>query len=213
MDRLGYTTTVIRERTGKNLDDPAARYGWNTHLPYRPKRFPLLELERRLKFSVEHSHDATSVLIDAVLLIMLTLLGLTRDEREGRQNFRPLSPSVRAELRRFDRIHAQYMLLRENDIRSQDDLSAYTEKKQAEIAELEKERQSCRNRLRRPKDPQVERELKERIHGISEQLKPLRKDLTDARRIDDSWGRYYELLQSEHDLEARARTRERNMER
>ena len=200
---------MIRERTDRNLDDPAARFGWNTHLPYRPKRLPLLELERQLAFSVEHSHDTATVLIDAVFLILLTLLGLTRDEREGKQSFRPLSPTVRMELTRFDRIHAQYMLLRENDIHTAEDLGAFMGKRQGEITALEKERQSCRNRLRRPKDPQVERNLKERIHGISEQLRPLRKDLATARRIDDSWRRDYELLQSEHDLEAQARTRER----
>ena len=61
LDRLGYTKEAIWARTERNLDDPAARYGWNTHLPYRPKRFPLLELERRLVFSVEHSHDAETV--------------------------------------------------------------------------------------------------------------------------------------------------------
>ena len=213
LDRLGYTREVIRERTNRNLDDPAARYGWNTHLPYRPKRFPLLELERQLEFTIEHSRDTATVLIDTLFLILLTLLQLTRDEREERQSSRPLSPTVRMELARFDRTHAQYMLLRENDIHTAEELGAFMRKRQGEITVLEKERQSCRNWLRRPKDPQVERDLKERIHSISEQLKPLRKDLADAGRIDDSWRRYYELLQSEHDLEAQAHTRERSMER
>ena len=85
-------------------------------------------------------------------------------------------------------------------------LSAEYEEK---IVSLEQERQRLRNQLRRPKDPQLTEQIKGEIHGISERLKPLRNDLAAAVRIDDTWRHVYEMLQTEHDMEARAQIKER----
>ena len=213
LDRLGYGYEVIRERILRNFDTPGTLNGWNSHLPYRPKRFPLLELERQLDFTVEHSHDTATVLIDVLFLIILQLLKLTQDQQEGRQSFRPLSPSIRMELTRFDRLHAEYMLLRENDIHTPEQLSAFMEEKRGEIKALERERMQSRNRVRHPKVPEEEAALRKRISNTTERMKPLRKELQAAQRISDSWKHLYELLQSEHDMEVRARTRERSRSR
>lgn len=213
LDRMGYSYEYIMERIAFNLYDMNTLREVNEHLPNRPKRFPLLELEERLAFTVEHSHDTATVMIDLVFLNLMQLLQLTREEAVGERPFRPLSPSIRAELVRFDQLHAEYMLLSEKGIHTQDDLSQFIERSGAEIKALERERQGLRNRLCRPKAPEVETEIREKITEITAQAKPLRKDLAAANRISERWRHYYELLQSEREMEIHALQKERNRAR
>ena len=213
LDRLGFTYEVIQEKIRINLYDPAALHGWNSNLPYRPKRFPLLEMEQRLSYEIDHSHDTVTVLVDVVFFIILQMVKLTRAEQEGEVSFRPLSPSVRAELERFDRLHAAYMLMSENDIHTPEDLSQYIAKTEAKIKELEHERQLCRNSLRRPKPREVEEETKRKIAEVTDQITPLRGNLKSARWIEERWRRYYEMLKSEREMEKHALQKERNRSR
>jgi len=196
-----------------NLYDPAALHGWNSNLPYRPKRFPLLELEQQLDFEIKHSHDTATVLVDVVFFIILQMMKLTRAEQEGEVSFRPLSPSVRAELERFDQLHVAYMLMSKNDIHTPEDLSQFITKTETKIKELERERQLCRNSLRRPKPKEVEEETKRKIAETTEQITPLRGNLKSARWIEERWRRYYEMLKSEREMEKHALQKERNRSR
>ena len=213
LDRLGFTYEVIQEKIRINLYDPAALRGWNSNLPYRPKRFPLLETGRRLSYEIDHSHDTVTVLVDVVFVILLQLLKLTSLEQDGKADFRPLSPSVRAELERFDRLHAAYMLMSENDIHTPEDLSQFITKTERKIKELEHERQLCRNSLRRPKPKEIEDETKRKIAETTEQITPLRGNLKSARWIEERWRRYYEMLKSEREMEKHALQKERNRSR
>ena len=210
LDRLGYDFDAIHEKTASNLFDPEGPERWNSHLPYRPKRFPLLELERKMEFEVRYSHDTVTVLLDVVFLIIMAMLDLTRAEREGKRNFRPLSPSIRAEMARLDRLHEEYMVLCGNGIHTEHDLSQFISKKSKEINDLERVRQGYRNQLRRPKPPDVEAALKEKIAESTEQIKPLRRDLAAALRVSEHWRQLYELLQTEREMEIQALNRERN---
>lgn len=209
-DRLGFSFDFIQERTRRNLDDPDGRDRWNSHLPYRPKRFPLLELEQKMEYETRHSDDTVTVMIDVVFLIIMAMLDLTRAERESKQSFRPLSPSIRAELARFDRLHEEYMVLSSNGIHTENDLAQFISEKESQIGALERERQSYRNQLRRTKPPEIEGELKEKIAATTDRLKPLRRDLATARRVSEHWRHLYELLQSEREMEIKALKRERN---
>ena len=210
LDRLGYSFDCIQERTRRNLYDPDGRDRWNSHLPYRPKRFPLLELEQKMEYEIRRSDDTVTVMIDVVFLIIMAMLDLTRAEREGKQSFRPLSPSIRAELARFDRLHEEYMVLSDNGIHTEEDLARFISEEEGQIGALERERQRYRNQLRHPKPPEIEAELKEKIAATTDQLKPLCRDLAAARRISDHWRHLYELLQSEREMEEKALKRERN---
>lgn len=196
LDRLGFTYEAIQEKIRANLYDPSALYGRNSNLPYRPKRFPLLELERNLGYEIEHSHDTATVLVDAVFFIILQIVKLARGEQEGEVSFQPLSPSIRAELARFDQLHAEYMLLSGHDIHTADELFRFVAETEQHIRALEQERQNCRNQLRRPKPKETEDELKQKIAETTEEIAPLRNDLAAARRISERWRRYYELLQA-----------------
>ena len=102
------------------------------------------------------------------------------------------------------------MLLRGNDIHTENDLAQFISEKEERIRALTHERQGYRNQLRRPKPPEIEAELKEKIAATTNQMKPLRRDLAAARRVAEHWRHLYELLQSEREMEVKALMRERN---
>ena len=213
LDRLGFTYEVIQERIRINLYDPAALHGWNSNLPYRPKRFPLLELEQQLSYEIEHSNDTVTVLVDVVFFIILQMVKLTRAEQEGEVSFRPLSPSMRKEVENLDRLDAACRLMAKNNIHTPEDLSQFIAKTKTKIKGLEHERQLCRNSLRRPKPKEVEEETKRKIAEMTEQITPLRGNLKSARWLEEKWRRYYEMLKSERKMEVKALQKERNRER
>ena len=46
---------------------------YNRHLSYRPTKFPLYSLAKRLEFSIEHSYDPATVMVDTVFYVLITL--------------------------------------------------------------------------------------------------------------------------------------------
>ena len=203
---LGYTTESLQERFKDNLCSPGHYYQWNTHLPYRPKRFPLLELERKLQFTVEHSHDAVTVLVDLLFLMILLLLQLQREEST---KVRPLSPTLRQELSRFDELHRKYMFLADNGIHTVEELNEAMAALPQQIDGLEAKRQKCRNQLRRNTDPERETSLKEEAKAITRELTPLREKLRTAQRIAQRYPEIQKTLETERAMEMKARARER----
>jgi hypothetical protein len=203
---LGYTTESLRERFKDNLYSPGHYYQWNTHLPYRPKQFPLLELERKLQFSVEHSHDAATVLVDMLFLMLLLLLQLQKEENT---KVRPLSPTLRQEVARFDELQREYKFLTDNGIHTAEELNGVMADLSQQIATLEAQRQKCRNQLRRSTDPAREATLKEEAKTISKELAPLREKLRTANRIAQRYPELQKTLETERAMEIKARTRER----
>ena len=206
LKNLGYTTESLRERFKDNLYSPDHYYQWNTHLPYRPKQFPLLELERKLQFSVEHSHDAATVLVDLLFLMLLLLLQLQKEETT---KVRPLSPTLRQELSRFDELQQEYRFLTDNGIHAVDDLADSITDLSQQITALEAQRQKCRNQLRRNTAPARETALKGEAKAISKELVPLREKLRTAQRIALRYPEIQKTLETERAMEMTARARER----
>jgi DNA-binding transcriptional regulator GbsR (MarR family) len=116
-------------------------------------------------------------------------------------------------MRHLEEIKADYALMAEQDIHTLDQLSMFKETKTAQIKEMEQERQSCRNQLRRPKPPEEEAKLKQRIHDISDRLKPMRKDLKAIERIQKRFPQFVKELKVERQMEAEALQRARNKAR
>ncbi len=212
LDRMGYSRENIEDRICRNLYSKNGRYEWNTHLPYRPKRYPLLEIEKRLEWEIKHYHDATIVLVDVLFLIVLELLKLSTDRQAEAEQRRPLSPSVRMALARLDELQEEYLLLHENEIHTDVELSAFIKETEGSIRDLEAERQRNRNQLRRPKSPEVEAEIRQRITDISSELGSLRKKLKIARRITRDVPTLMDLLDAERQMEKQARQRDRDRE-
>ncbi len=204
---LGYTPNSVRKRLDANFYSSDYLYNWNTHLPRQPERFPLLELERDLRFSVKHSHDAGTMLVDLLFLTVLMLLRLQREQQDTVTMI--LSPSLRQELVRADELQREYLFLRENGIHTVQQLTASIGTLSRQIAEKEALRQNFRNRLRRNKDPARETAMKQAASAMTRELAPLREKLRIAQRIVQRSPELKKLLEIERAMEIRARVRER----
>ena len=74
--------------------------------------------------------------------IFVELLQLSTDEASSQPNSRPISPTMRAEVRKLDRYLEEYHLLCENDIQSPQDFTSWRERLDSRIASLEQQRYS-----------------------------------------------------------------------
>jgi hypothetical protein len=122
---------------------------------------------------------------------------------------RPLSPAMRQEVRKLDETLKQYKLLCENHIDSPEELASFIEEKTAAISALEAQRQMEYNRCRRPKSEEDKEAHKAAAREISAKLRPLRDELTTARKIIERYPRLLELLETERTMEQQTKTRER----
>ena len=81
--------------------------------------------------------------MDSVTLlfqIFVELLQLSTDEATLQPNSRPISPTMRAEVRKLDRYLEEYHLLCDNGIHSPQDFTAWRERLDSRIASLEQQR-------------------------------------------------------------------------
>jgi hypothetical protein len=213
LDNIGYPIERVQTVLRDHLYDNHFLIVYNSHLPPKRRPLPLLSLERQLDYNITHAKETGTVLLDLVFYLVLRLLGLTQDEEARRQNIQPLSPSMRMEVAKLDQLIEEQKLLTGKGIRSVQELSSFQSKTERQIKSLEAERQQFRNQLRRPKSPELTEEYKQKIAAATEELKPLRKALVVAKRIEDRWERLLGLLEAEHDLESRELQRERSRER
>lgn len=176
IDSLGeqYTQEKIRERLIFNQQD-ITLYAIRI-----PKRFtPLMELQYELK----KAQRMDGIQLAFALIIELWKL-ITGNNIEPSSS-KPLSPSLRREVRRLDQTIKEYWVLCENQIDSAQELVSFIEKKSADISSLESERQRIYNRIRRPKSEGEKDQNKVAAREISAKLKPLREELKTAKAITD----------------------------
>ena len=84
LSSLGYTKEVLRNQFDENFYSNDFRQKWNTHLPYKPKKFPLEWEMERLAFTIEHSHNTEEVFVDTVLLLLILVIELVLQTTDGK---------------------------------------------------------------------------------------------------------------------------------
>ena len=159
---------------------------------------------QKLDFSIEHSYDTATVLVDAVFYLVITVMQIVAELADVML----LSPDLRAAEKDLKELVADYHFLQEHGIHTVTDLQAIIEQSKSELSTLERERSGFSNRIRRPKSPEEQAQNKERRKAVSKQMKPVRERLRRAERIlEKSAPHLYELLKQEHELEKKARAR------
>ena len=199
LESIGYSRERIFNLLEEHLDSPDCLYMWNTHLPYKPKCFPLENEIRKLEFSVEHSYDTAIVLVDTMFLILLTLFEIVRQSSD----IMLLSPDLRHEVQNFERFREDYHFLREEGIHTLTELGGNIEETKTKISELEHLRDKADNKRRRAA-PEKKQKYKDERAAITRQIDPLREKLKKAEQILENSPHLYELLQQEHRLEKEA---------
>ncbi|MBQ6317017.1 MAG: hypothetical protein IJI13_05795 [Oscillospiraceae bacterium] len=212
LDRLGYPDDVIEARLKPHRENMRFFHIANAHLPYRPKRFPLLELEHEIEHTMHPAHSAGEVWVSLLFFLITRVAGLTGPEAE-QAHCRPLSPEMRMEAAKLDRYDQQVRLLAKNKIETDTQLRAFIGETQQQIADLKAERQGIRNKLRRASDPEEREHLKQKSSALTQQLKPLRKELKTARDIEAQIPAMQQTLETERKMETQALQRERNRSR
>ena len=124
--------------------------------PYKPKKFPLEDELRRLDFSIDHSYDAATVLVDTIFYLVITVIQIVAELADVML----LSPDLRAAEKDLKNLVADYHFLKENDIHTVAELKANIDESKAQLSNLEHERKELSNRIRRPKSPEDENQNK-----------------------------------------------------
>ena len=209
IDSLGpqFSREAIRERCLENQRKPEL-YGYA--YPQR-KRAPLLAIEYHLRQA--QRQDTVTLLFE----IFIELLKICTGSNIENTDRRPLSPAMRAEVRKLDQYLEEYKLLCDHRIESPKELSSFQEGLTARISALEEQRYALRLKLRRVKSPEEEAGLKEHCKKITKELTPLRRERKTVLRIAEHIPQIQELLDAERKTEMEhnnlTRKKERKIER
>jgi hypothetical protein len=120
----------------------------------------------------------------------------------------PLSPLLREEVRKLDQYIEDYKLLCDRHIDNAEEFFAFREDVDTQIAQLERERELIRNKLRRAPE-QGKEALKLQAKAVTEKITPLRKQQRIAKRIAERTPTVQSLLALERQQETQI-TRTRN---
>ena len=202
-----YSKERIREQCRENQRKPEL-YAFVTPAW---KRRPLLVLERERYIS--GWDDTIIVLFELFIeLLKICIVGNTQE-----YDNRPVSPMMRAEMRKLDQYIEEYNLLCDNNLNSPKKLLSFQENLSSRISELEQERYALRLKLRRVKTPEEDAALKVQAKELTKQITPLRKELKVSLRIEEHIPRIKELLDAERNIELKhnslVKKKERGYER
>ena len=209
LDKIGFSKEVIQEQLDENAINRFRLFTLEYKPPYRPKKFPLEDELRKLEFSIDHCYDAATVFVDTIFYIIITIIQIVAELADVML----LSPDLRAAEKDLKELISDYHFLKENDIHTVADLQSNIDESKAQLSDLERERKTLSNRIRRPKSPEDENQNKEHRKEISKQMKPVRERLRRAEKILKKSPHLYELLKQEHELEKKARARYLNRSR
>ena len=203
LNSMGFSKERVNEQLRQNAENRYRLFTLEYRPPYKPKKFPLEDELRKLGFSIEHSYDTATVFVDTLFYLIITVIQIVAELADVML----LSPDLRAAEKDLKELISDYHFLKENDIHTVSDLQANIDESKAQLSDLERERKTLSNRIRRPKSPEDENQNKERRKAISRQMKPVRERLRRAEKILEKSPHLYELLKQEHELERKARAR------
>ena len=140
--------------------------------------------------------------IEALFALMIELIKVcTGANYEERSFYVPHSPEMRAEVRKMDAYMADYTFLHKYEIRTPTQLQNKKEELKTTIKDFEDYRQKLRNKIRRESNPEAVAELKNKCKEITEALKPVRKELKAAERIEERIPKVAQLMAREQEME------------
>lgn len=209
LSSIGYTRERLNQILERNRNTPDFYFIIQEHRPYKPTKYPLLRVMNQLDFSISHSHDTATKMVDTILLIIIMTFYLLHEMKNAML--------LSADMRHLERDLKQYVFdhrfMQKNNLHSLKQLNDYIIATQKQINELEHERGLLRNKIRREKSPEVKAENRDQRHRITEHITPLRKDLKRAKRIMEQSPHLYDLIKQEHALETQARAKNREYSR
>ena len=120
--------------------------------------------------------------LQALYLHFCFLLGLLR-KQEQRKPPAPLSPEMRAAMRKLDRYSRQVRLVGTYRLQDTDAVQGFIQQAEIDMDAVKNVRNDCYNKLRRCKDPDKIKKYKAKRDTCTRKLKRLRQDRQTAENI------------------------------
>ena len=117
--------------------------------------------------------------IDVIFLLLFHLLGLL----PKRENYKPLSPEMKQEVRKMERYSNEIRLIVSKKLKTIEDVKDYISQTEEDIEDVTNLRQKYRNKLKNCKDDNLIKEYKAKRDECTTILNKYRKNLKIANYI------------------------------
>ena len=134
--------------------------------------------------------------IDALFILLFHLLGLI----PKRENYKPLSPEMKQEVRKMQRYSNEIRLIVTEKIKTVDDVKNYIAQTEKDIADVTGIRQKYRNKLRKCTDDNLVKEYKAKRDDCTTVLNKHRKNLKIANWILEDIPKVKEVIKIEQQM-------------
>ena len=105
LSSIGFSKERVNEQLRQNAENRYRLFTLEYRPPYKPKKFPLEDELRKLGFSIEHSYDTATVLVDAVFYLVITVIQIVTELADVML----LSPDLRAAEKDLKELVADYI--------------------------------------------------------------------------------------------------------
>ena len=153
--------------------------------------------------------------IDVLFILLFHLLGLI----PKRENYKPLSPEMKQEVRKMQRYSNEIRLIVTEKIKTVDDVKNYIAQTEKDIESVTNLRQKYRNKLRNCKDDKLIEEYKEKRNECTTILNKYRKNLKTANYILEDIPKVKEVIKIEMQMKngqediTKTKKKDRNLNR
>ena len=131
--------------------------------------------------------------IDVLFLLLFHLLGLL----PKRENYQPLSPEMKQEVRKMELYSNEIRLIVSEKLKTTEDVKCYISQTKKDIEDITNVRQKYRNKLRNCKDDKLIKEYKEKRNECTTILNKHRKNLKIANYIIEDTTKVKEVIKIE----------------
>lgn len=131
--------------------------------------------------------------IDVLFLLLFHLLGLL----PKRENYQPLSPEMKQEVRKMERYSNEIRLIVTAKLKTTEDVKTYISQTEKDIEDVTNLRQKYRNKLRNCTDDKLIEEYKEKRNECTTMLNKHRKNLKTANYILEDIPKAKEVIKIE----------------
>ncbi|MCI9040207.1 MAG: hypothetical protein HFJ29_10285, partial [Clostridia bacterium] len=153
--------------------------------------------------------------IDVLFLLLFHLLGLL----PKRENYQPLSPEMKQEVRKMERYSNEIRLIVSEKLKTTEDVKGYIEQTEKDIEDVTNLRQKYRNKLRNCTDDNLIKEYKTKRDECTTILNKYRKNLKIANYILEDTPKVKEVIQIEMQMKneqkdiTKTKKKDRNLNR
>ena len=134
--------------------------------------------------------------IDVLFLLLFHLLGLL----PKRENYQPLSPEMKQEVRKMERYSNEIRLIVTAKLKTTEDVKSYILQTEKDIDEVTNLRQKYRNKLRNCVDDNLINEYKQKRDECTTMLNKYRKNLKTANWILEDTPKVREVIKIERQM-------------